>query len=367
MDRYLLPLVAYSVRETAKFINCPAEELVPLQNVTSGLNSIINSVSLMPGDEMICLSITYGSTKKIMKDACVRSGAILRIVDVSLPILSAESVVTILSKALSNRTKLVVLDQITSNTAMILPIADMGCISKEVGAVVVIDAAHALFSQDVSIYNADQNLLWNYNASSKTKINDTIKNDISKGRNTNHCIADFADVWITNAHKWMCAPKGCAFMWISPRMTGKIRPAIISHGYTPSNKKGFEIYADGDRLLSSYSWDGCRDYSSILTMPSTISLWKQLSRHLSQKTDKENNMNSNRINSNNDSKSDDATGLDDSRSKDVDKNTDLSILRNYNKQILIDATELLSSEWGIIESDFAGPKEMRENSPMILV
>jgi isopenicillin-N epimerase len=355
-------MVAYSVRETAKFINCPAEELVPLQNVTSGLNSIINSVPLIPGDEMVCLSITYGSTKKIMKDACVRSGATLRIVDISLPIISAESVVTLLSKALNDRTKLVILDQITSNTAMILPIADMAQISKEAGAVVVIDAAHALFSQDVSIYNADQNLIWNHNVYSKIKDNDTSKNDVSERRNSKLCIADFADVWITNAHKWMCAPKGCAFMWISPRMTGKIRPAIISHGYTPSNKKGFENYADNDRLLSSYSWDGCRDYSSLLTMPSTISLWEQLSRHLSQKSNNKNSINSNRISNIHDLRTDTIMSTDD-----TDRNTDLSILRDYNKQILIDATESLSSEWGVIESNFAGPKDMRENSPMILV
>ena len=297
-DRQLLPMIAHTVRETAKFLNCPADELIPLQNVTSGkfypeyllytiflivgnilfilarraadafmnnflntptnytgLNSVLNSVPLQPGDEIVCLSLTYGSTKKIMQAACERTGAVLKTVNIPLPVLTPETVIAQFKEVISTRTKLVLLDQITSNTAMILPIADMAIMSKEVGAIVVIDAAHALFSQDCSIYGDDQRVHISSNYSTPNHIgsssNSAIKisnasvaaesssiprpthsesNNMSKNMVS---ISSFADVWITNAHKWMCSPKGCAFMWVSPHMAHALRPSIISHGYVP--------------------------------------------------------------------------------------------------------------------------------------
>jgi selenocysteine lyase/cysteine desulfurase len=211
-------------------------------------------VPLQPGDEIVCLSLTYGSTKKIMQAACDRTGAVLRTVNIPLPVLTPETVIALFKEAISARTKVVVLDQITSNTAMILPIADMAIMSKEVGANVVIDAAHALFSQDCSIYGDNQkihfsSLYSDLNHTQSNLENATMASNASAvessprptptlGGSNNRTknmvsISSFADVWITNAHKWMCSPKGCAFMWVSPRMAHALRPSIISHGYVP--------------------------------------------------------------------------------------------------------------------------------------
>ena len=389
----------------------------------SGLNSVINSIPLESGDEIICLSLTYGSTKKIMSNACARSGATLKVVEIALPIRSPESVISLFKKELTNRTKLVVLDQITSNTAMILPIADMSLLSRDVGAIVIIDAAHALFSQDCSIYSPDQEVLSDdiILPSDHNSKSDTIDNRSNHGDNHHHtynkkyvCIADFADVWITNAHKWMSNPKGCAFMWISPIMALRLRPAIISHGYVPNNQnclnKGREEeekyfdrnhetssttelinevqhnksssfinskysghYIAPDKLLSSYSWDGCRDYSALLTMPSAISLWGRLSNHINTSNNFHNRSNKiihdsigNHSLSLNTSKND-INSI--HRRGDVKKKPkcDLSLFRNYNKKILDEANQLLSTEWGVSDDDFAAPKGMRENSPMSLV
>ena len=65
------------------------------------------------------------------------------------------------------------------------------------------------------------------------------------------------DYWITNGHKWLCTPKGCAFIWISPRMNTYTRPIIISHGFSPNNSSS--PFTDKKKLLSSFAWDGCRD------------------------------------------------------------------------------------------------------------
>ena len=388
------------------------------------MNSVINSIPLESGDEIVCLSLTYGSTKKIMNSACARTGATLRIVEITLPISSPESVISLFKKELTSRTKLVVFDQITSNTAMILPIADMSLISKDAGAIVIIDAAHALFSQDCSIYNPDQEVLSDditlpSDHNSKNFSNDYRSNHGDNNHHTKNCkkryvcIADIADIWITNAHKWMSNPKGCAFMWISPKMASQLRPAIISHGYVPNDQNYFnkgskeeEKYFDRnnktqstsglinevdrnessrfndrqylghyiapDKLLSSYSWDGCRDYSALLTMPSAISFWSKLSNHINRSNNFQNRNNKiifdsdgNRSLSLTASKSD----VNPLRGRNIIKKErcDLSVFRNYNQKILNEANQLLSKEWGVSEDDFAAPKGMRENSPMSLV
>ena len=207
-DRMLLPMIVHAIREAATFLNCPPTELVPLPNVTSGLNSVINSLPLLPGDELMCLSVTYGSTKKILQDTCNRSGATLNIVQLPLPIQSEETIIEAVKQALekaSGRIKAVVLDHITSNTSFCLPMNALASLCKEAGAIVIVDAAHAMFAQDCTLYTPT--------TSSKQALSGSI------GQNP-PILADVADVWLTNGHKWMSAPKGCAFMWISPRMEG---------------------------------------------------------------------------------------------------------------------------------------------------
>jgi isopenicillin-N epimerase len=313
--------------------------------VTSGLNSVINSVPLAPGDEVLCLSVTYGSTKKILKDACSRSGATMKIAQVPLPIESDESVLRAVSSQLTARTRLVVLDQITSNTALVLPIARLSALCRESGAIVLVDAAHSMFATDCAIYKKT----YNKGTESGNQSVDSHKCSSSRAdpavavhaEPEGPAISSFADVWITNAHKWMCAPKGAAFMWISPRMAGKLRPSVVSHGYAPNDSEtdhqAVGRYAARDKLLSSYAWDGCRDYAALLTMPTIIDFWTQLGRKLSNGGSQSGHTNY------------------------------LDVFRQHNRDLVQRAAELLSHEWRVTEGDFAAPYSMRRDSPMCLV
>jgi isopenicillin-N epimerase len=246
----------------------------------------------------MCFSITYGSTKKILNDLCIRSGATLKIVDIPLPISSKDDIIKRVSNEMTSNTKLVIIDQITSNTALNLPIKELSVISKNAGATVIIDAAHALFAHDVSIYS---------------KNNNDDDDDVS--------ISDYCDYWITNGHKWLCTPKGCAFMWISPRMSSHTRPMIISHGFMAN---GVSPYTDNKKLLSSFAWDGCRDYNALLTSSSALRLWNSVPCGI--------------------------VGI-----------------RFYINNLLNDAINLLIREWKLKEEDFPGSRELRVNSTMCLV
>ena len=249
-DRLLLPCIVHNLREMALYLNCPSDELLPLPNVTTGLNSILNSVDLRPNDEIICFSLTYGSTKKMLADLSVRTKAKVVVIPIALPLHSSSEIMTKLQHHLNPaKTKLVVIDQITSNTGLVLPYLEMAQLVKQLTrATVVIDAAHALLSQEVSIYS-DINAL---------------------------NISSVCDFWITNGHKWLSTPKGCAFMWVSPNIRHRVRPAIISHGFaSSSSSSGSSRYSDPSRLLSGFVWDGCRDYSALLTTASALHFWRE--------------------------------------------------------------------------------------------
>ena len=239
-DRDLLPMIAHSVRVMAKYLSCPPEELLPLPNVTSGLNAVMQSLPLQPHDEIIYFSLTYGSTKKILADLSSRTGAALRLVDISLPIHSTEEdIILPLYRALNDKSKVIIIDQITSNSALELPVMQIASICKAKGILVIVDAAHALFTIPSSLplpaIDREANI----------------------------------DVWLTNGHKWLCAAKGCAFMWVNPiTMRDSLRPAIISHGHSTNDNPR--------RLLSAFAWDGCRDYAAMITVPTAIDFWEQI-------------------------------------------------------------------------------------------
>jgi selenocysteine lyase/cysteine desulfurase len=141
-----------------------------------------------------------------------------------------------------------VIDQITSNTGLNLPVVEMCRISKRYGCLIIVDAAHSLLSQDSTIFQQ---------------------------------VIQYCDAWLSNGHKWLCMTKGCAYMWISSKMKSSIRPAIISHGYVPDeiftkDRETHSLFSKSSHVLSSFIWDGCRDYSSILTTSSALLFWSKI-------------------------------------------------------------------------------------------
>jgi isopenicillin-N epimerase len=322
-DRILLPMVAHVIRRVSKEVfNCPATELVPLLNVTTGLNAVVSSIGpmLSKDDEVVCLSITYGSTKKILSRLCAETGARMIIVPLPLPIVSKALLLETVAKHLSVRTKLVILDTITSNTALVLPIVEAASLVKRMSpqAVVVADGAHSMFAQNISIYD-------NKSGDSKIRSSEDVQ------------LADVVDVYITNGHKWFSCPKGTAFMWVAPRMHSMFRPAIVSHGFIAStsnkNNENRNIavgeYAEVGKLLSGFAWDGCRDYNALLTVPSQLDFWKLFDN--------------------------------------ICSGTSRGGSRQQMSTVLSGAVEYLTKAWKVDTNRYVGPADMTRGSPMILV
>jgi isopenicillin-N epimerase len=288
-DRELIPLIAYSIRQVAKYIHCPPTELLSLPNVTTGLNAVINSLLLTDKDEILYFNLTYGSTKKILTEYCTRSKSRLKMMDVHLPIVSIEVILDQVRAAISDNSKCIIIDHITSNSAIEFPVLEIAKICKQHGMTVIVDAAHSLFTQDVHIHCQEHE-----------------SPDLSA----------VVDVWLSNGHKWLCAPKGCAFMWYNPStMSSLLKPLVISHGYGGT----------GSRILSGFCWDGCRDYFALCSVPSTLEFWQQTSFRRSESP------------------------------------------QDYTLRLTSDARDLLREEWGIAHDDTHCPAVMLENLPMSLV
>ena len=192
-----------------------------MENATTGVNAVLNSLSFDPGDEILITDQTYGAVRNTVAHICRRSGA--RLVCVSLPFPAPDeiSVLRSFSNGLSERTKLVIIDHVTSPTALILPIAKLSALARNAGARVLIDGAHAPGMVPLDLSALD------------------------------------CDYYAGNCHKWLCAPKGCGFLWAAEEHLRALHPTVISHGY-------------GKGYLTEFDWVGTRDASAQFVLPDAL-------------------------------------------------------------------------------------------------
>lgn len=286
-DRQLLPLVVHSIRHVASYLGCSAKELLPLTNVTTGLNAVFSSLEpfLGPGDVVACTSLTYGSTKKMLAVLAGRTGCSLLVLPISLPISArADSMVANVVDGVggcTSRLRLLVIDSVTSNTAIKMPVGRIArAVRKRQSSwrsdlIIVADAAHSLqLDGDIRFPTTRTKTP----SCTGTQDTDTYTNPDDESS------LEGIDAWITNGHKWACMPKGVAFMWTSPRLSAILRPCVVSHGFSipvpvasfyPTRGADARL-GDGGRLLSGFAWDGCRDYAAFLTVPSALAIWNVL-------------------------------------------------------------------------------------------
>lgn len=227
MEKIYTPALREAAGNLAAWIGAQGEDLVFVDNATTGVNAVLRSLKFEPDDEIITTSHVYNAVRQSLRFIADRSGA--RVVEVPLPfpILSPEMVIEAVAAALTPRTKLAVLDHITSPTALILPIEALVALCQDRGIPVLVDGAHAPGMIPLAL---------------------------------EHLGAD----WYTgNCHKWLCAPKGCAFLWTAPRMQGSTHPTTISHGYDSG-------------YLSEFDWTGTRDPSACLAVTAAIEFRQNL-------------------------------------------------------------------------------------------
>jgi isopenicillin-N epimerase len=221
MRKVLPGALRQAAARLAAFVGGDGANLAFVENATVGCNAVLRSRRLAPGDEIVMLSHVYCAVGNTVRYVCDISGAKPVEVELPFPRVSADDVVARLAAALTPRTRLAVLDHITSKSALVLPIARMIEACHARGVPVLVDGAHAPGQVDVDVTALD------------------------------------ADWYVGNCHKWLMAPKGCGFLYARPDRQDGLHPVTISHGY-------------GRGFLAEFDWTGTWDPSAYLAVVAAL-------------------------------------------------------------------------------------------------
>jgi isopenicillin-N epimerase len=198
-----------------------------VSNATEGINAVLRSLKLGPGDELLTTTHVYHAVRQAMKYVAVQSGAAYREIEIPLPIESPEVIVEQIANGLSAKTRLLVVDHVTSPTAVVFPVERIVAECASRGVDVLIDGAHAPGMVPLNVADLG------------------------------------AAYYAGNLHKWACAPKGSAFVWVRPDRQPGIHPLIISHFL-------------GEGFAREFSWQGTRDISNWLSIPRALEFMSEL-------------------------------------------------------------------------------------------
>ena len=227
MERTFTPALREAAAALGRFLGACGEDLVFVENATAGVNAVLRSLQFAAGDEIVTTGHCYNAVRQALAFVAATAGVRVIEVDVPFPMHSAAEVVEAVAGALSERTKLAVFDHVTSPTALVLPVADLIALCRARGIPVLIDGAHAPGMIPLALG------------------------------------ALAADWYTGNCHKWLCAPKGCAFLWTAPERQDATHPLVISHGY----REGY---------LAEFDWTGTRDPSAWLAVTAALDFWHTL-------------------------------------------------------------------------------------------
>jgi isopenicillin-N epimerase len=208
------------------FVGAEPDGLVFVPNATTAVNAALRSWDLQPGDDVLTTDHAYGACRKALEFVAARRGARVVVARLPFPLPDPEAIVRPLLAAVTPRTRLALLDHVTSPTALVLPLAKLVEALRGRGVECIVDGAHAL-----GMIPLDLDRLG-------------------------------AACYTANAHKWLCAPKGAAFLHVRGDLRSRIRPLVLSHGYEPG--------APAVRFREEWDWTGTDDPTAWLSIPECL-------------------------------------------------------------------------------------------------
>ncbi len=217
------PRLRIAAAEVAAFFGARGEDLVFVDNATTGANAVLRSLSFAPGDEILVTSLGYGAITHAATYVARRQGAVVRTVALAPSCEDPAELVAAIAAALGDRTRLAIVDHIASDSALLLPIVEIAACSRERGVPIFVDGAHApgAVALDLPAIGAD----W----------------------------------YVGNLHKWAWAPRSSALLWVRPELQATLHPAVISWGLDQGFTTEFDLV-------------GTRDPSPWLAAPAALEL-----------------------------------------------------------------------------------------------
>jgi isopenicillin-N epimerase len=214
------------------FLNADPDDLVYVTNATVAVNIVARSLELGEGDEVLGTDHEYGACERIWRFVGQKTGSVYRQAKIATPVTTHEAMLDQLFAEVTSATKVLFISHITSPTALTFPIAEVCRRARALGLVTVVDGAHAPGQIPLDLQEID------------------------------------ADFYTGNLHKWLCAPKGAAFLYARRDRQALLEPLVVSWGY--------EALMPGDSTFIDYhEYRGTRDISPALAVPDAIAFQQE--------------------------------------------------------------------------------------------
>lgn len=226
--RELPGLLAAARASLAGFVGADPDDVVFVPNVTAGVNAVVRSLAFEPDDEILTTDHAYAACRKTLDFVASRTGARVAVARVPFPLSGEDDVISPVLFGVTPRTRLALLDHVTSPTALVFPVERLVGELAARGVDTLVDGAHAL---------------------------GMVPLDLSRLG---------AAYYTANAHKWLCAPKGAAFLHVRRDRQRGVHPAVISHGYAPGS--------EDERFRREFDWTGTFDPTAWLCIPECLKL-----------------------------------------------------------------------------------------------
>jgi len=214
-------LMRQAAGDIASFVGADPANLVFVDNTSAGVNAVVRSMPLAAGDEIVITDHAYGGIVTAIQYAAQRAGASVTTVTMPYPAFTDAECLTRISDAIMPRTRLVIVDHIAAESALVFPVADIVRLCHEKGVMVMVDGAHVPGQIGLDVASLG------------------------------------ADIYIANLHKWAMAPRSSAFMVATPECQAWLHPPVVSWGY-------------GAGFTQEFDWVGTRDPSPWLAAPTGV-------------------------------------------------------------------------------------------------
>ena len=227
LGRRFNSLLVESRKILASFLATHPENIVYVPNTTTGINTIARFLHFIEDDEVVITNHEYGAVERIWKYLSRQYHFKLVIANIPVPVTNPAEIMDSLFAYVNQKTRLICISHVTSSTAMIFPVEEICKRAKSLNILTVIDGAHAPGQIDLELEKIDP------------------------------------DFYVGNLHKWLCAPKGSAFLYAAHRVQNLVEPLIVSWGWESQDPSP-------SRFIDYLEWTGTMDISAYLTVPEAV-------------------------------------------------------------------------------------------------